>query len=190
MILTIIAAIEGEDDKTFIRNLYQAYYDLVRKTVYNITFDEDNKEDLINDTFIRLIEKISIIRTLDSCKTTAYVIYTSRSVAINFIKRRDIQKKHAYYGEDMDLAEKVPSLGDTVEERVIRQEEIDEMWNAILKLPEKQKDLLYFKYLLGMSDAEIAETFGIAPGSVRQYLTRARREALELMDKEMSRRAE
>lgn len=190
MILTMIAAIEDEDDKTFMRNLYHDYYGLVRKTVYNITHDADSTEDLINDTFIKLIEKISIIRTLDSCKTAAYVVYTSRSVAINFIKRRDIHKKHAYYGENMDLAEKAPNIVDTIEERIIRQEEIDEMWNTILKLPEKQKDLLYFKYFLEMTDAEIAETFGIATGSVRQYLTRARREALELMDKEMSRRAE
>jgi len=149
MILTIIAAIEDEDDKTFMRNLYQGYYGLVWKTVYNITHDADNIEDLINDTFIKLIEKLSLIRTLDSCKTTAYVFYTSRSVAINFIKRKDMQKKHAYYGEDMDLAGKVPSLGDIIEERIICQEEIDEMWNAILKIPEKQKNLLYFKYLFG-----------------------------------------
>jgi len=173
MIMMIIAAIEGEDDKAFIRNLYQEYYGLVRKTVYNITHDADNIEDLINDTFIRLIEKISIIRTLDSCKTAAYVVYTSRSVAINYIKRRDVQKKHSYFGGDMDLAEKVPSLGDTIEERIILQEEIEEMGKTILRLPEKQKDLLYFKYLLGMTDAEIADIFGIAPGSVRQYLTRA-----------------
>lgn len=190
MIIMIIAAMEDEDDKAFMLNLYQDYYGLVRKTVYNITHDKDNTEDLINDTFIKLIEKISLIRTLDSCKTAAYVVYTSRSVAINFIKHRDVQKKHAYYGEDMDLADKVPSLEDTMEDMIIHQEEMEEMGNAILRLPEKQKDLLYFKYILGMADAEIAETFGIAHGSVRQYLTRARREAQKLMDKEMSTHAE
>ncbi|SFR14632.1 RNA polymerase sigma factor, sigma-70 family [Desulfoscipio geothermicus DSM 3669] len=90
----------------------------------------------------------------------------------------------------MDLAEKVPSLEGTIEDRIIHQEEIEEMGNAILRLSEKQKDLLYFKYILEMTDTEIAETFGIAPDSVRQYLTRARRAAKELMDKEMNKRAE
>lgn len=190
MIMMIIATMEGEDDKAFILNLYQDYYGLVRKTVYNITHDADNAEDLINDTFIKLIEKISLIRTLDSCKTAAYVVYTSRSVAINFMKNKSVQKKHSYYGEGMDLAEKIPSLEGAIEDRIIHQEEIEEMGNAILRLPEKQKDLLYFKYILGMADTEIAETFGIAPDSVRQYLTRARRAAKKLMDKEMSKRAE
>jgi RNA polymerase sigma-70 factor (ECF subfamily) len=189
MLMMIIAALEGEDDKAFMVSLYQDYYGLVRKTVYNITHDADNAEDLINDTFIKLIKKISLVRTLDRCKTAAYVVYTSRSVAINFMKHRSVQKKHMYYGENMDLAEKVSSLEGAIEDRIIHQEEIEEMGNAILKLPEKQKDLLYFKYILEMADTEIAETFGISPDSVRQYLTRARRAAQKLMDKEMNQHA-
>lgn len=70
---------EGQDGKAFMLSLYQDYYGLVRKTVYNITHEEDNMEDLINNTFLKLIEKISLIRTLDGCKTAAYVVYTSRS---------------------------------------------------------------------------------------------------------------
>ncbi len=41
-----------------------------------------------------------------------------------------------------------------------------------------------------MNDEEIAESIGIASDSVRQYLTRARRKAKELMDKEMNIHAE
>ncbi|TEB04876.1 RNA polymerase sigma factor YlaC [Pelotomaculum schinkii] len=182
--MTIIAALEGDDDKAFMMNLYNDYYGLVRKTVYNITHDADYAEDLTNDTFSKLIEKISLIRTLDSCKLAAYVVYTSKSVAINFIKHRDVQKKHVYFGEDLDLAKKVPSLEDNLEDRIVHQEEIEELGNAILRLPEMHKDLLYFKYILGMADAEIAGILKIAPDSVRQYLTRARRKAKELLDKE------
>lgn len=59
--MMIIAAMAGDDDKAFMLSLYNNYYGLVRKTVYNITHDADNAEDLINDTFIKLIEKISLI---------------------------------------------------------------------------------------------------------------------------------
>ena len=96
---------------------------------------------------------------------------------------------NVYYGEDLDLAEKVPSLEDNLEDRIVHQEEIEELGKAILKLPEKHKDLLYFKYILEMNDLDIAEIFQIAPDSVRQYLTRARREAKKLMDKEMNKHA-
>jgi len=189
MIMLAIATME-DNDKFFMINLYTDYYGLVRKTVYNITHDANNTEDLIQDTFIKLIGKISLLRTLDSCKTAAYVVYTSRSVAINYIKHKDVQKKHASYGGDADLSEKIFNLDDTIENRIIQREELEEWGNAILRLPDKQKDLLYFKYILEISDAEIAEIFGITPGSVRQYLTRARREAKDLINKEMNKYAE
>ncbi|HAG08590.1 MAG TPA: sigma-70 family RNA polymerase sigma factor [Desulfotomaculum sp.] len=188
--MMIITAMEGDDDKAFMLNLYKDYYGLVRKTVYHITHDANNVEDLINDTFIKLIEKISLIRTLESCKLATYVVYASRGVAINFVKHRDVQKKHAYYGQDLDLAEEIPSPEGNIEDRIIHQEEMKEMGNVILKLPEKQKDLLYFKYILEMPDRDIAEIFKIAPDSVRQYLTKARRKAKEFLDKEMNKRAE
>lgn len=188
--MMVIAAMESDDDKAFMLNLYNEYYGLVRKKIYDITHNADDAEDMINDTFIKLIEKISLLRTLDSCKLTAYVVYTSRSVAINFIRHRDVQKNHAYYGKDMNLSDEIPSLADSIEDRIIRQEEIAELGNAILKLPEQQKNLLYFKYVLEMHDREIAGILNIAPDSVRQYLTRARRQAKELMDKEMDQRAE
>lgn len=190
MIMTVIAALESNDDKAFILNSYKNYYGLVRKTVYNITRDGEHAEDLANDTFIRLIEKISLIRTLESCRLAAYVVYTSRSVAINFIKHREVQQKHLYFGEDTDLAERIPNPEDNIETRIIHQEEITELRDAILELPEKQKELLYFKYILELHDRAIADILNIAPDSVRQYLTRARREAKELMEKEMNQRAE
>ncbi|SFR18756.1 RNA polymerase sigma factor [Desulfoscipio geothermicus] len=69
MIMTVISALEGEDDKAFMVSLYQDYYGLVRKTVYNITHDADNAEDLINDIFIKLIEEsVRKVKTLGSHK--------------------------------------------------------------------------------------------------------------------------
>jgi len=185
-----IAAIESDDDKAFMLNLYTDYYGLVRKNIYNITHDVDQIEDLVNDTFIKLIEKISLIRNMDSCSTAAYVVYTSRSVAIDYIKHRNVEKRHVYSGGELDLAETLQDVKDDMEYSIIRQEEINEMGKAVSRLPAKHKYLLYFKYMLEMSDRDIAGVLNIAPNSVRQYLTRARREARKLIDKEMNIHAE
>ncbi len=190
MLMMAIVAMESDDVKAFTLNLYTDYYGLVRKNIYNITHDVDQIEDLINDTFIKLIEKINLIRNMDSCRTAAYVVYTSRSVAINYIKHRNVEKRHIYSGGELDLAENLPSIEDDIEYRIIHQEEIKELVKAILRLPAKHKYLLYFKYMLEMNDKDIAGVLNIAPNSVRQYLTRARREAKKLIDKEMNIHAE
>ena len=81
-------------------------------------------------------------------------------------------------------------MEESIEEKIIYQEKIEVLVNAILKLPEKYKNLLYFKYVLEMDDREIAGILRIAPNRARQYLTRVRRKAKELMDKEMDTRAQ
>jgi len=184
VILPMISAIENDGDKTFMLKLYENYYALIRQTVYGITHDWKDIDDLLNDTFVRLIKKTSLLRTLDCCRTASYVVYTSRSVAINFIKHRDVQNKHTYFGAESDLSEELADPDEAFETRIARQNEIESLCGVIAKLPERQKDLLYFKYILEMPDGEIAENFGISPDSVRQYLTRARRAAKKLAEKE------
>ena len=41
--------------------------------------------------------------------------------------------------------------------------------------------LFYLKYLLELPDEEIAQRLGISPGSVRTYLSRARKHARKLI---------
>jgi RNA polymerase sigma-70 factor (ECF subfamily) len=174
----------NKDDRIFMLALYKNYYSLARKTIFGIIHNAKDIEDLINDVFIRLIEKISLLRTFDCCKTTAYVVYTSRSVSINYIRHKKVENKHMYYSENIDTIENNSSSQDEFEENLVRQEEWELLSNAVSKLPQNQKDLLYFKYFLEMSDKDIAEKLGIGTASVRQYLTRARRSAKMVMGKE------
>jgi RNA polymerase sigma-70 factor (ECF subfamily) len=185
MLTILLTALKDDDEKTFILNVYRDYYGLVRKHIFHITQDTGHLDDLINDTFIKLIEKISLLRTLESCKLAVYVVYTVRSVAINFVKHRDVENKHLFYGMEEDLAEELVGDG-AVEDGIIREEELAELGNAITRLPEKQKDLLYFKYILKMDNEQLGEILGIAPASVRQYLTRSRRCLRRLIEEEVN----
>ena len=178
-----LSTLEDENDKEFMLNLYQNYYALARGTIYKIMRCENDLDDLVEDTFVKLLEKIPLLRTFDCCRTASYVVYTARSVAINFIRHRDIQRKHGYYGEQEDMSGELGGTEEPLEDYYLRKEEIEALSDAVLKLPERQKDLLYFKYILDLSDAEIAEAMSIRPGSVREYLTRARRAARKLMEK-------
>ena len=46
---------------------------------------------------------------------------------------------------------------------------------------EKYKSILEFKYILGLSDAEIGEKFGLSESGVRSCLLRARRKAYSVI---------
>nr|WP_081579701.1 sigma-70 family RNA polymerase sigma factor [Oscillibacter ruminantium] len=189
MFATLVTQLD-DDDRAFMLNLYKNYYNLARKNIFNITHSRDDLEDLIDDVFVKLIEKVSLIRNFECCKLTTYIVYTIKSVSINHLKHKAVEMKHLYYSENTDILDDCTESGSEFDDRLIQEEDITSLRHAISLLPQSQKDLLYFKYLLDMSDPEIAETIGISPDSVRQYLTRARRNARRLMEKEMSSSAE
>ena len=87
------------DDRTYIMDLYINYYGLVFSKIKNITNSTNDVEDLVNDTFVKLIGKISLLRTLSDYKVTTYIVYTAKSTALNFVKRKGIQNKLIFYGE-------------------------------------------------------------------------------------------
>lgn len=180
-----IATLTDADDRAFMLDLYQKYYGLVRSNICRVTRGNDCLEDLVNDTFIRLIERISIIRALDCCRLNTYVVLTSKRVAINYLRRREVQNQHISWVDDIEAAAGSMSVDDTLEERIISGDEYVSLKVALQQLPEQLRDVLFFKYYLEMDDREIAQELLISPDSVRQYLTRARRSARQLMQKEV-----
>ena len=61
-----------------------------------------------------------------------------------------------------------------LEEKVLMRETMAAVRRAIAELPEKEQQVLRLKVLENRTDAEIAAETGLSPGSIRQYLHRAR----------------
>jgi len=158
----------------------------MRRETYRLLNRTDVLDDIIQDACIKLIDKIPTLKILDCCRLHSYVVLTVRSVAINFIKRSDVRKKHTYLGAEDDMkdiiSDSVTDDAESVESTVIYREKIKELRKAMLLLPERDRLLLEYKYILNMNDTEIAAQINIKPSSVREYLTRARRKALAIME--------
>lgn len=184
MILFLLSSIENDTDREFMMRMYQDYYPLMRSKAYGIVRESAIVDDLINDACVRLFGKISLLRGFDCCKMAAYIVYTVRSVSVDYIRRQSTQNKRAHAGLTTDEFENIADSGKSIEEIVIRSEEIEALREAVLRLSERERDVLHFKYTLEMKDAEIAETFGIKPSSVRSLISRSRKKVYELMSKE------
>jgi len=110
-VLALITQLDN-DGRAFMLDLYKNYYNFTRKTIFNITHENEDIEDLINEVFIKLIEKVPLLRTFDCSKTTSYIAYTIRSVSINYLKHRKVENKHAYYCEDSDFIDNLVVFDD------------------------------------------------------------------------------
>ena len=59
---------------------------------------------------------------------------------------------------------------------------IEEVRRVLNQIPQQMREILEYKYLLELSDEEIAKTLGIKKSSVRQYVSRARKATYALLE--------
>jgi RNA polymerase sigma-70 factor (sigma-E family) len=64
-------------------------------------------------------------------------------------------------------------LEPSAEDEVLLDERRSQVWQAICALPTRQRQVLVLRYYLDQSEREIAESLGIAPGSVKRHASRA-----------------
>lgn len=179
----VILAIENDEDRLFMQRLYEDYHQIMYREARRILHGDDAADDMVNDACLSLIGHIETLRSLDICKTRAYVVSTIKHACFNYIKKRNRQNKYAFLDAE-DTLMKMQSEEPPVDERLIRDTEIEELMAALRMLPEKEMYLLEMKYFSQMPDDEIALVLGIKTASVRYYLTLARRRAFEIIAKE------
>jgi len=181
MLLATIDHMEKDEDKEFILTLYYKYNKLVYKKIWDKIGSNDDIDDIVNDTFLKLIEKVEILKGLGERELLFYIIQTSSHMSIDYIRKSSIRSKHLYYGQDGDMQDEISELH---EDPYTYDERIEDLAKAIQMLPERDSSILINKYYFNKTDKEIADEIGIHVKSVRQYLTRARRRARMLMEKE------
>jgi len=183
MLPIAIMAMADDDDRDFMTQLFIKYCPLMRKHAYAIINNYNDIDDIIQEACLKLVSKVTLLRSLDGCTLPSYIVSTIRRVSIDLIKRRDVAGAHSFLGEEEDAAALLSDLGDDydLQKLVALRADNAEVMLKLRQLPEREQAILNYKYLLELSDKEIAKIIGIDAQSVRQCLTRARRHALEIL---------
>lgn len=181
MSLTFLMIVEDENDKKFMLDLYLKFYPLLKQRAFFLTRNYDVVDDLIQDSFIKLITKIPLLRSLNSYQLTSYVVNTLKHTCLDYLRKEARIAQQAFSGGTDDIAEQIPDLQAATEEQYVKQEEFEALEQALFQLTERDRNLLYFKYIMSMKDKEIARLVHIPSQHVRQYITRARSRALRIL---------
>ncbi|MHA7581461.1 RNA polymerase sigma factor [Paenibacillus vandeheii] len=85
------------------------------------------------------------------------------------------------FADDNDYIDLISDNTLTLEEMYNLKEEYQHIEQTLGVLSDRDHQLLYNKYLLGLSDKENAAKLAIKEANVRSYLTRARRRAMRVL---------
>jgi len=162
-----------------------AYDDLVRRyqervyaTVYHMTSNHEDANDLAQEAFIKGFQALKSFKGGSSFYTWVYRIAVNKT--INFLKQR--KNKHQMSLDDLDFnAEHDPDLVALISDKTPRREvnlaELQEKLNeAMLKLSEPHRLVVTLHDVQGMSHEEIANIMECNIGTVRSRLFYARQQ--------------
>jgi len=128
--------------------------------------DASLAEDLVQDAFLRAFKGFAGFRGGDP---KAWLFAIVRSSHLTWARSRGAGLTAV--PEDF---EDVPAEGDTPEQALVRQGEVDTVRGAISALPEPFRETLVLRELEELSYREIAEVTGAPIGTVMSRLARAR----------------
>lgn len=177
MISALISTIESPDDQLFMLQLYKEHEQLMYWAASKYLTNIEDRRDAVQDAIVTLINNLVTIRKLSENHLRTYVVCTVESKSINLVKRKNIELR---LFDDLDSAP-VGTPVDFIDEKLFQismRNTISLIWP---KLSMQDKLVLEGKYILGYNDNELGKMLGCKASSVRMYLTRARRKAVELI---------
>lgn len=182
-ILSITLLIEDHDDRVFMEQLYLDHAALMYAVALSRLRNPQDAEDAVHEAVLRLIGKISLLRQKDSCTIRRYIVITVDRVSINLAIKRG---RHPSTATDQAFLESIEDTDASVEDAALTRLKHEKVKQLLRMLPQRERDLLRWKYYENRSDEEIAQALGIAKNSVRKYLTHARRQLRALLEGEES----
>jgi RNA polymerase sigma-70 factor (ECF subfamily) len=159
--LEILAKIKNPETKNYgfnllVRKYQQRIYWLIRKMV----IDHDDADDLVQEVFIKIWQKLSLFREDSQLYTWIYRIATNET--LNFLRK----KRNKYFLPIHDLQNEL--LQKLRSSSYIDGDEVQlKLQKALLKLPDKQRLVFNMKYFENMKYEEISEITGTSTGGLK-----------------------
>jgi RNA polymerase sigma-70 factor (sigma-E family) len=150
----------GADDA--VTALFGAHYPALVRFGVLLVGDRAAAEDLVQDAFVRLHRRWRWVRDTD--RAMGYLRMSVLNGARSRGRRAQVELRHRQPG---------PPPASSAEELALLGEEHREVLAVLDTLPQRQREVLVLRYWLDLSEAEIAATLGIAPGSVKSHSSRA-----------------
>lgn len=141
-------------------DLYRDHYrGLVRLASFNVD-DVETAEEVVQDAFVKLL---SGNYDIEPGREIGYLRSMVLNGARSALRKRKVRRDHTPDPPELAEAAEIHGVGATEHDRVIQ---------ALRRLPEKQASVLVLRYYLDLSEADIADTLGIARGSVKSHAHR------------------
>jgi len=162
---------DGPDKKEWFKGVFDDNYDYVRNYLYYLSGDITLSEDLVQDVFLQLWEKLDDVRT-ETVRSLLFIIARNSFLKVRRRQKYDLKFRSTYFEY---VENKSP-------EYLMELEEFDKKLQAVIsKIPEKSRIVFLLNRIDDMTYREIAQNLGITVKAVEKNMSRA----LSIIKKEL-----
>ena len=156
-----MTAVISEAGPDTLAALHREHYRSLVKLASILVDDAGVCEEIVQDAFVSVFR--SMRRVADPAKLPAYLRSAVLNGARSHMRKRQVRGRLRVVGPD-DVA--------SAETAVVLADDQRAVIEALRGLPDRQRDVLVLRFYLDLSEAEIASTLGIAPGTVKTHVRR------------------
>lgn len=139
MLPIIISTLEDTQEREFMARLYEEYERLFFSTALKYAPTHHDAEEIVQDSLVNLIKKVTTLKQLERCTLVAYIVSTVRNTAINHLRKAGrIKLAETDIDDQSETIDPQLSLDDLLILRE-RQQKLAATW---LNVPEDDRMLL------------------------------------------------
>ena len=145
-----------------IQDLYDLFEARLHRYAVNLARDHDRADDLVQETLIRAMGNLVLLQRLHPHQRQAWMYRVLKNLFIDEERRRDRQEalyKNLAWESELETAPATTMLAR----------------DMIDLVPERYRDVLLRRYILGQTSEEIGSAYGIPAATVRSRLYLARK---------------
>ncbi|RJE85522.1 RNA polymerase sigma factor [Paenibacillus sp. 1011MAR3C5] len=158
---------DGYDREQVLQDLIHAYRNDVWDYAFSITRSADLADDIAQDVFLKVYEKLHTFRGEASIKN--WVLRITRNISFNRMKS-GFFRRVLLMGEMREAGVSAPSA----EKQAMDRLQTSEAWQLVLELPVKHREVLVLHAHHELTQEEIAVMLHLPLGTVKSRLHHAR----------------
>jgi len=165
---------------TDLEKLYRQHASAVFRFAWGLCGDRSTAEDLVSETFVRIVTKAPKIETRTAL---AYLLAVARNTFLSG-QRRQRQREEIPLSDQ--LSDRLPAPLFDPASRLENQARLDTVIAALRELPEGERAALLLRVDHDLSYDDIATALGTTPGAIKVRVHRARMRLVKAMTPEGS----
>ncbi|WP_373166068.1 RNA polymerase sigma factor [Agathobaculum sp. Marseille-P7918] len=164
---------EAPEEKSKFEQLYLEYRDLMFYVANGILHNQQDAEDVVHESFLKIIKIIGKIESPKSPKTKNLIVIVTEKTAIDLYRRHkkrfleplDEERFSVFSPSELEITERKMSIA-----------------FAIAALPAKYWEVLLLRYDNGFSEEEAAQIMSMSLENVHKTIQRAKKRLKQILE--------